>query len=136
MLAANFLTADELGLSELYRDALIHVLAMFERGEFVHVSDDDYGDYGGNYGFNMLTYEEETDACGTICCIAGWSDRLFNTNFVGRHCCLPPNLPEELLLLFSGPISERDADASTVADAAARLRTYLTTGIGSWENTA
>jgi hypothetical protein len=135
MLAVNFLSAEELEISKRERDALIRLLAMMEREEFVHVPLDIDDDYSGERGFNMSDYDHETfRGCGTVCCIAGWSDRLFGTHFVYRHGTIGsingiPSLPVSLNHLFSGP---KCSDSCTVAEAATALRNYLTTGAPAW----
>jgi hypothetical protein len=126
MLVASFLSTRELGISKADRDALIHVLGMLERGEVVHVPVP-YS-YTGDLGFNMLEYE--SSSCGTIHCIAGWCDCLFDRNFANRH--QDKKLPNALSNLFFGPADYDDMNAVTVEQAATALRTYLTTGKCSW----
>jgi hypothetical protein len=135
MLAVNFLSAEQLEISAHERDALIRLLAMMEREEFVHVPADEDDNYSGERGFNMSDYDHETfRGCGTVCCIAGWSDRLFGTHFVERHGSIGSvlgiqRLPARLNGLFSGPGC---VDSCTVAEAATALRNYLTTGAPAW----
>jgi hypothetical protein len=135
MLAVNFLSAKELDISAHERNALIRLLAMMEREEFVHVPLEKDDNYSGERGFNMCDYDHETfRGCGTVCCIAGWSDRLFGTNFVYRHGTVGSVLgirclPLKLNYLFSGPSC---GDSCTVAEAATALRNYLTTGAPAW----
>jgi hypothetical protein len=124
---ANFLSTRQLGISKADRDALIHVLGMLERGEVVHVPD--WRGYKGKFGFNMLEYSDDR-VCGTICCIAGWCDRLFHRNFANRH--QDKKLPEALSDLFFGPADYDGMNAVTVEEAAIALRTYLTTGKSVW----
>lgn len=66
MLAQSYKTAEELGLTEKGRDALIRVLGMMDRGE---LKDTPRNCFAPN-GFNMSVswYENE---CGTIGCIGG-----------------------------------------------------------------
>src|SRR5207302_1502235 len=57
MLARSFLSAVDLGISEVERDALIATLFAFERGEIDN--------------FTMRHFREE---CGTPACICGWAN--------------------------------------------------------------
>lgn len=68
MLARSFLSATDLGISDVERDALIKVLGMLERGELVHRGTDLVA---GHNGFNMGWAGSRTD-CGTLACIGGW----------------------------------------------------------------
>src|SRR5215831_18503869 len=63
MLAPNFKTADELGLTPSQRDALIKVLGMLERGELkeLHGISSGGGDYPDD-GFSMRSWQ--TCICG------------------------------------------------------------------------
>jgi hypothetical protein len=130
MLAQNFKTAADLGISEVELDALIKVLGMLERGELKHT--ESYGDLayeaplGAIVGFNMSSYYGE-GTCGTVCCIAGWAE------VVGR---LPRNSMAEtanqgLSALFLPGIGKCLEDIRP-DKAAIALRSYLTTGDANW----
>ena len=59
MLARSFLSAADLRISEIERDALIATLHAFEREEIV--------------SFSMRNFRED---CGTPACICGWANHL------------------------------------------------------------
>lgn len=130
MLAQNFKTAADLGISNTNLEALIKVLGMLERGELQHTPDPET--FEGSDGFNMADYNfSDTNACGTVHCIAGWCDRLFKTDFVGLHMISPPEgLPHSLNDLFSGAPGKNWN--TTAGQAAVALRSYLTTGDPNW----
>lgn len=60
MLAQNFKTSAELGISEIEHTALIQTLGYLERG-----------DLPGELNLNLWCVED--DQCGTVACIAGWA---------------------------------------------------------------
>ncbi len=137
MLAQNFKSASDLGLTDNQRDALALTLGMLERGELIHVvpSDlsPDYVDVDDNFTghFNMdswnLTYRE----CGTVCCIGGAAE------IVGK---LPDDslwdacdTNEPLYRLFFPNHCTENFESITMAQAACALRNYLTTGEPNWE---
>jgi hypothetical protein len=62
MLAQNFKTATDLGISEVEQDALIKVLGMLERNDFAR-----------GESFNMGWWYQHSNTCGTVGCIAGWA---------------------------------------------------------------
>lgn len=132
MLAQNFRTAAELGISEKEVDALIKVLGMLERGEIPHVHDlgTSLGpDHGTEpVGFNMGSFYARTK-CGTVCCICGWAE------FVGalKHGSLMMRRQEvpALNALFD-PSGRYGVDPITPPQAAIALRSYLTTGEANW----
>lgn len=123
MLAQNFKSAVDLGLTEKEQSALIKVLGMLERGELVH---DMHFKCDAPNGFNMA-HERFEASCGTVACVAGWCDIVGDTDFVegpwpGRTTELfaPKNLPQ------------RCWSEITPAQAAIALRNYLTTGRPGW----
>src|SRR4051812_45274855 len=71
MLAQNFKSATDLGIEDAELDALIKVLGMLERQEFVHV--ESVWDRTKPNGFNMGATQSKT-ACGTVACMGGWAN--------------------------------------------------------------
>ncbi len=124
MLAQNFKSAEELGLTEKGYRGLIKVLGMLEREELVH-SPEPYRSRIPN-GFNMRACWNES-ACGTVGCIGGWAGFYNNRGWVAGNV-----LPGEANLheLFC-PIGY-DRSNYTVEQAAHALRTYLVTGHAEW----
>jgi hypothetical protein len=127
MLARSFLSATDLGISEVERDALVATLYAFERGEIE--------------SFTMRHFREP---CGTPACICGWANHfsqgrafaevstLSGTLAVKR---LHVRLPKQLQYLFD--IQGRPEQATaTQAQAAAALSNYLTFGEPRWDEVA
>lgn len=130
MLAQNFKTAADLGISDAELNALIKVLGMLERGELKHT--ESHGDLaygapvGDIVGFNMSSYYGE-GTCGTVCCIAGWAE------YVGklpRHSLTDTDNPD-LSDLFLPGLGRRLEDFLP-EHAAIAIRSYLTTGEANW----
>lgn len=114
MLAQNFKTPMDLGLSDPEFDALFKVLGMLERGEIEPEQ------------FNMSRW------CGTICCIIGHARNLDARAFSG------PILDRDVALrqLFgAGTVGRRKIGLSDIAptQAAIALRNYLTHGEARWD---
>jgi hypothetical protein len=125
MLAQNFKTATDLGITENELSALITVLGMLERGELKHVIDYDLrknqiGPLTGH--FNMLEWNVSA-SCGTVCCIGGTAELIMGREF--------ENEPPELHKLFFPNINSTYRNI-TVEQAAIALRSYLTTGNSNW----
>ncbi len=124
MLARSFLSAADLGISEIERDALVATLFAFERDEIEN--------------FTMRHFRE---SCGTPACICGWANfisggRAFaevstmsGTLAVRR---LYGRLPQQLQYLFDIQGLPQQAGA-TQAQAAAALSNYLTFGEPRWD---
>jgi hypothetical protein len=124
MLARSFLSATDLGISDVERDALIATLYAFERGEIG--------------SFTMRHFREP---CGTPACICGWANyfsagrafaevsTLSGTLAVKR---LHGRLPKQLQYLFDIQGLPEQA-AATQTQAAAALSNYLTFGEPRWD---
>lgn len=121
MLARNFMTATELSLDEHERDALIGVLGMLERGEF---GDLGRGEFGDRNIFNMNCWYGRKE-CGTVGCIGGWCDALYNTSFDHMNAGHPVDT-----LFYPGMV--KDWNTITQSQAAHALRNYLATGKPDW----
>lgn len=126
MLAQNFKTPADLGIADAEFEALMKVLGMLERGELKHAANPFA--YQGHDGFHMsdFDYKDDDSVCGTVCCIAGWCDRIAATSLSVK--CMQDKLPYELDTLFMGPAM------TTPAQAAIALRNYLTFGEPRWDD--
>src|SRR5437764_12102566 len=118
MLAQNFRSADDLGITEPQHDALRKTLVLLETGRLVHTEPGrtrgDRGRFTGH--FNMREWNS-AGACGTVCCIGGTAELIGNVHFD------PERLPEGLDELFF-PNTARVEDIDT-SQAATALRCYL-----------
>lgn len=75
MLAQSFLSANELGLKEVERDALIQVLGELERNELCHIASGAMRmQHYHKRWFNMGYWIETLPNCGTVRCIGGEAD--------------------------------------------------------------
>lgn len=126
MLAQNFMTPTDLGISEVEQTALVTVLGMLERREI----DDEH--------FNMSSYQNE---CGTVGCLCGWAYMVsegaaFPEVALARGATpkLSRRLPDTLRSMFWIDRIEMLFKGATAAQAAQALRTYLTTGKDDWAN--
>jgi len=130
MLARSFLSAEDLGIRQDQRDALIKVLHMLERGELVHTvfSRVHHTIFARetHRGFNMTLWVEK-HRCGTIACIGGWAE------LVANDSNLFDVVVNKLDELFSPPEDEVTNYASVTVEQASRaLSSYLTTGDPRW----
>jgi hypothetical protein len=139
MLAQNFKTAAELGISDDDFRGLAHVLGMLERDEVKHVPIQDKF-YRNNklpvptkdFLFNMDNLYTVA-ACGTAACIAGTADLFCGTNFTEGGKWLRGGLPTALEELFCPSACEVSAwPKITVAQAATATRNFLTCGEPRW----
>jgi hypothetical protein len=138
MLARSFMSAADLKISSEQRDALIKTLNLFERGEVKHLNETTRGDC-----FSMNYWSQECEfVCGTICCIAGWAEKivgksLFRVSEDDRfdfnlqrpralHCLFFPNDDEDIA------IDVHYYHSITVEQAARAISNYLTTGRPQW----
>lgn len=132
MLAQNFKTAAELGITEIECDALSKVLGMLERGELSHAlnkSSDILCDVvpTSPASFHMAITSECHD-CGTVACIGGWAATFIPgmspQDYVNnKHS---PNLRE----LYWPHYDLFDVITPDVA--AIAIRSYLSTGEANW----
>lgn len=124
MLAQNFMTAADLGITEAEVSALIKVLVLLELQEIKHVAEKE--DANGDC-FNM-NWEESKSKCGTVRCIGGWA-----AHFMGQNAeTYVWNADGKLRELFFPHTADLDWDSYTTAQAATALRNYLTTGDAQW----
>lgn len=130
MLAANFLTAKKLGLSELERTALIGILGMLERGElpFLSVKQPLNPAIPSGRWFNMsIELIASERSCGSIGCIGGWCDALYGTSFMMKTL-----RSTAIDRLFFPPMNATKWERLTADDGARAIRSYLTTGEPEW----
>lgn len=127
MLAQNFKTAAELGISEVEIQSLIKVLGMLERGEIDAAH------------FSMMNYRRE-EACGTVGCLCGWAHMVSSAAFpevsseVGwTTTLLGERLNEATKSLFAIGCNFNAWAAAEPRHAALALRSYLTTGDARWD---
>jgi hypothetical protein len=123
MLARSFLSATDLAISEVERDALIATLLAFERDEIEN--------------FTMRHFRE---SCGTPACICGWANHISGgrafaevSSMSGTLAVkkLHARLPRQLQYLFDiQGMPERTG--ATQAEAAVALSNYLTFGEPRW----
>lgn len=124
MLAQNFKTPADLGVSKVEFYALIKVLGMLERGELVdHKCINSHGKFEPTIpnGFNMNCSGEKT-ACGTVACIGGWIAILLEKPHTYVY-----ETRANLHNLFWGYLPN-----TTVAEAAIATRNFLTFGTALW----
>jgi hypothetical protein len=138
MLAQNFMTAVDLGLTDTEHAALVKVLGALERDEIEHRPL--MGAIGRSKGgdlprfFNMGLVEVEID-CGTACCILGWARHFAGSEPVeyrqqaARRLFLMRELDDrsERALAHAG-----GHEGVTPAQAASAVRNYLTVGEPEW----
>ena len=124
MLARSFLSATDLGISEVEREALLATLYAFERGEIEN--------------FTMRHFRE---TCGTPACICGWANYFSGGSAFTEVSNFSPTLavkrlhgrlPKQLQYLFDIQGMPRQSGA-TQAQAAAALSNYLTFGEPRWD---
>jgi hypothetical protein len=128
MLAQNFKTPADLEISDQEFSALITVLGMLDREELL--LSPDYRP-GVPNAFNMNFAGMQHD-CGSAACIGGWVARLANlgsgSNYVGSSRHRPVGR-----LYWPRALSGRKSWQNiTVPQAAAALRSFLTTGHPRW----
>lgn len=121
MLAQNFKTPTDLGISDKEFDALVNVLGMLERCEIK----EEYFSMG------------KVKNCGSPSCILGWARHVSsckNIFALEGDFTKWRRLPTQVRRLFAYVESTRDFDAhvASPSQAAIALRNYLTTGEPNW----
>jgi hypothetical protein len=123
MLAQNFRTAKELGLSEVEVEALIRVLGMLERGDIAREE------------FHMGRFRYD---CLTPACICGWAYHISDGRAFGElssnygPMILFRRFSESIIDLFRLRAKRGSGGDITPAQAAIALRNYLTHGEPRW----
>lgn len=134
MLMQNFKAADDLGITEPQKDALIKTLVLLETGKLVHVPKYQIksleGDSGFTGHFNMNSWTVE-GSCGTVACIGGTAELVGGLERDSLEDVTNRNA--ELDLLFYPNLGRYDWGLVTVEQAATALRSFLTTGSARWD---
>ncbi len=131
MLAQNFKTAADLGITDAEFNALAKVLGMLERGELKAHDARDVQAWQGNAMptyFNMVSWNSLAD-CGTVCCIGGAAE--YVGGFETAHFHHNNNFRLRQLLGIDGG-SLLTVRPATPEQAAIALRNYLTCGEARW----
>jgi hypothetical protein len=137
MLAQNFKTAAELGITDEELEALVKVLGMLERGEI------EAAPHGVSFfhkfawsprlpkpKFFGMADEVAVSHCGTACCFYGWAryisgnERLF--------CFYEGRERDDALRALFFPSRSKAINCSDPELGAMALRNYLTTGYANW----
>jgi hypothetical protein len=133
MLAQNFKSAADLGLTDQEHSALITTLGMMERGEikFFDVRMDDALDRRGKEFsglFNLSMWADEF-SCETVACIGGTAELVgkLPRDSINDKCDILSDLYE-----LCYPKGNIEYEKVTVEQAAKALRSYLTTGKANW----
>ncbi len=127
MLVRSFLSAKDLGLSELERSSLITVLGMMERGEIEGLQ------------FNMRSFYFDVLQCHTPACICGWAnyvsgrEKAFGAMMYGDRENRSPELAALFNLSTQRNMANSRVRAATVPQAARALNNFLTNGEPNWE---
>jgi hypothetical protein len=135
MLAQNFKTAADLQISNDELSALIKVLGMLERVELIHGTNPLASSARKPNEFNMGA--TLTTRCGTIGCIAGWAYHISNgeafPEIVKGDMGDWTVRNKKLRDLFGIGRSCGSLFSIQPEQAAAALRSYLTTGDSRWD---
>lgn len=129
MLVANYLSADDLGIAEHHRDALIELLRRLETGEIEKAPGEIEKIYAKprNREFFHLGSWNQRCSCGTVRCIGGWAEH------ISGHTI--DKMPVNFRVLCYPGLIEDDCDNvydASVEQAAHALRNYLTLGEPMW----
>jgi hypothetical protein len=119
MLAQNFMTATDLGITDPELDALIKVLGMLERGEIPEEK------------FRMHTVGRPE--CGSAGCLLGWMKTVDHSAGVSLEIKWCSSHRFDQIFSPNPPIFfQRICREATTATAAIALRSYLSTGKANW----
>ena len=131
MLAQNFKSAADLGITEPQREALMKTLVLLETGKLIHVPVPSYRGRGEKFShmFNMAAWRRGTE-CGTIACIGGTAELVGNTDFGVWQVLFNKALRR---LFFRRLFFPDNLSDITPTQAATALRSYLTTGNARWD---
>lgn len=133
MLAQNFKTADDLGITDEQKDALIKTLVLLETGKLTHVSGSHayspYRSFSGQFNMNIW---HATNHCGSIGCIGGTAEMVGNLHVDSMEIAAETNSALDSLF-YPHDVDLRLWPEITTAQAATALRAYLTTGDAQWK---
>lgn len=147
---SQWLTAEQLGLSDKFLEALDHTLMLLETGQVPYAPPRSFKKYGGAGGFNMRAIESGN--CGTVHCILGMCEVYQRERWPHGFSVLDrPSLMSELGPFRSDVYPEKDDGARKmralhdlfcppgwrnglhrVWDAVAALKSYRATGTAVW----
>lgn len=133
MLAQNFKSPADLGLTDAQHAALCKTLVLMETGKLEYAPlNEDIGciqrEFTGH--FNMATWNVK-HSCGTVCCIGGTAELIGNLVYGSLHehsLKLLKAQERGLYHLFHGYWGNKSLADITVPEAAQALRNYLTYG--------
>jgi len=128
MLAQNFKTAADLGISKAEHLALQKVLGMLERQEFVETDWKSDGPLPP-LGFNMgMCFDK--DECGTVGCIGGWA--AYFMSHPDPSAYVKESIRDGAL---HGLYWDHRCSGGNISQeaAAAALRSFLSTGDANWK---
>lgn len=130
MLAQNFKTATDLGITEPQLSALQKTLVLLETGKLKHVPMGVVPTHEKAFSgqFNMNQWHAQND-CGTICCIGGTAQLIGSVSFDYFH----KNNRNLNKLFYPDGVRSCQWQDITTAQAATALRSYLTTGDARWD---
>lgn len=137
MLAQSFKTAEELGITEKQKEALMKTLVLLETGKLVHTSlprlkDRYVGEQKFSGHFNMEEWSV-SHFCGTIACIGGTAELIGGLLGDERFIKLYRSIGHsDLHHLFYPNLGRYPYSEITVEQAAQALRNYLTSGKPQW----
>lgn len=131
MLAQNFKTAADLGITDVQKDALAKVLVLLETGKLKHVEVNEEEDLEERptfcENFNMRFWAVPSN-CGTAACIGGTAELIAGVQFNGWTA--NPGLAE---LFWPSSMKRAAIHRITTEQASTALRSYLTTGAARWD---
>lgn len=130
MLAQNFMTPTDLGISEAEHNALRLTLNALERGELRHVRPARHSNLEAPFTghFNMDCWRASGE-CGTVACLGGTAEMLGQLPVHSLYVAMSAN--RELRNLFY-PTVISCWNEITSDQAATALHSFLTTGNSNW----
>jgi hypothetical protein len=138
MLATNFRTAAELGITTKDYEALLMTLRYFETNDVPYHDIIDFWVQNKPTGFNMRAVRARA-SCGTVACLCGWARQLADDEDLLKDRTEGLN---KLFLFGSVDVGGaarivdiyQQAYHATPAQATVALRNYLTTGEPNWQD--
>jgi hypothetical protein len=130
MLAQNFKSAADLGISEKQKEALCKTLVLLETGKLKHApmgSSTEHRSFSGQFNMNQWQARNE---CGTIACIGGTAEMIGDVSFQDHY---EKRSLHELFYPDRKKIDGCRWKDITPSQAATALRSYLTTGDARWD---
>lgn len=139
MLAQNFKSAADLGITDRHQQALQKTLTLAETGKLVHVDPTTFESVAVGAGFTghfNMSWWNQSKTCGTCCCLGGTAELIggLQENELDE---LADRNPELKNLFYPGMHRQQhlgiDMKKITPKQAATALRSYLTTGDARWD---